>query len=224
MLALQSKADGYAALCGSLPPGCPPDTYLRIMQKLPDRRWIVDASGDAMRYALQARPFLIKPNQVELEEIVGHTLHDLNAVKNAAVSLCREGVRYAAVSLGGQGALITDGNRTVFAVALPVKASFTVGAGDSFLAGLLCGLSRGESVFDSLRFGIASGAVCVEGGGIPAFSKRRFEELLSQRWRNVIFDTDTRSKSMRGISCSFALRKPLCACFYQQIKADRLNR
>ena len=43
--------------------------------------------------------------------------------------LCKDGVRYAAVSLGRQGALLTDGEQTVFASAVPVKASFTVGAG-----------------------------------------------------------------------------------------------
>jgi 1-phosphofructokinase len=179
LLAAQSATDGYVALCGSLPPGCAPETYGNIMNMLPDRRWVVDASGDALRQALKAKPFLVKPNQAELEEIAGTRLKDIPTVKDAAQKLCKGGVRYAAVSLGQQGALITDGERTVFAAAVPVKTSFTVGAGDAFLAGILYGLSRGETMFDSLRYGIAAGAACVEGGGIRGFSRQRFDALLS---------------------------------------------
>ena len=178
LLAAQSAAGGYIALCGSLPPGCAPETYQTIMKKLPDRRWMVDASGGAMRHAIKARPFLIKPNQTELEEIAGTALEDIHAVKDAAQKLSKGGIRYVAVSLGRQGALLTDGGKTVFAPAVPVKASFTVGAGDAFLAGLLYGLDRGETVLDSLRFGIAAGAAVVEGGGTCMFSKKRFDELL----------------------------------------------
>ncbi len=180
MLNMQSVAGGYTALCGSLPPGCAPEAYQTIMKKLPDRRWIVDASGDAMRHALKAKPFLIKPNQTELEEIAGTELEDIRAVKDAAQKLCKGGVRYAAVSLGRQGALLTDGEQTVFAPAVPVKASFTVGAGDAFLAGLLFGLDSGQTVFQSLRYGVAAGAACVDGGGTRAFTKQRFDELLSK--------------------------------------------
>lgn len=179
-LTKQSSIDEYCALCGSLPPGCPEDSYQTMMQTLPGRRWIVDASCAAMRHALKAKPYLIKPNKAELEEIAGRRLDSLEDIQNTAIALCQKGVRYTAVSLGGQGALITDGNRTVFAAALPVKASFTVGAGDSFLAGLLYGLDTGDDIFASLRCGIAAGAACVEGGGIRAFSPDRFHALLPQ--------------------------------------------
>ncbi len=179
-LASKNSSGGYYALCGSLPPGCPEDSYQTMMQGLPGKRWIVDASGAAMRHALKAKPFLIKPNKVELEEIVGKALHTMEDIQSTAAALCQNGAGNVAVSLGEQGALITDGKRTLFAEALPVKASFTVGAGDSFLAGLLYGLDRGEDIFMSLRYGIAAGATCVEGGSIPAFSAERFEALLPQ--------------------------------------------
>jgi len=180
LLSEKTETGGCVALCGSLPPGCGQDTYLNIMRKLPDRQWVVDTSGEAMRHALKARPYLIKPNQAELEEIVGNKLTNLDAVRNAAISLCKTGVRYVVVSLGAQGALATDGNRTVFAPAVPVKTNFTVGAGDAMLAGILYGIDRGETAFDSLRYGIAAGAACVEGGSIYSFTKKRFLELLSK--------------------------------------------
>ncbi|MBN1777879.1 MAG: 1-phosphofructokinase family hexose kinase [Clostridiales bacterium] len=178
LLRAHTETGACTALCGSLPPGCGQDTYQTIMQGLLNRQWVVDTSGEAMRCALSVKPFLIKPNRTELEEIVGNKLADSDAVKNAAVSLCKSGVKYIVVSLGEQGALATDGDKTVFAYAVPVTGNFAVGAGDAMLAGLLYGISRGETPFDSLRYGAAAGAACVEGGSIHAFKKRRFEELL----------------------------------------------
>ena len=178
ILSKQEKAGPYAALCGSLPPGCGPDTYCEIMRRMPDRRWIVDTSGDALRSALAEKPYLIKPNQTELEELVQARLQTPEAIQNAAVELCRSGVKHVAVSLGAQGALVTDGVHTVFAPAVSVTALFTVGAGDAMLAGMLYGMNRGETVFASLRYGIAAGAACVRDGGIQAFSPESFAELL----------------------------------------------
>ena len=180
ILVQRSETGGLTAMCGSLPPGCAPDTYQTIMRKLPDRQWIVDASGEAMREALKAKPYLIKPNQAELEEIVATGLDSLDAVQNAAVSLCRTGVSYVAASLGERGALVTDGRRTIYAPAVSVKTLFTVGGGDALLAGILYGMDQGETPFDSLRYGIAAAAACVEGGSIQAFTKERFFELLTK--------------------------------------------
>ncbi len=174
----QAENSRYIALSGSLPPGCGEDTYQTVMRRIPGKRWAVDSSGAALRFALREKPFLIKPNLAELEEIVGTKLTTINAIKAAAVKLCKAGVTYAAVSLGGQGALLTDGTKTVFAPAVPVTIQNTVGAGDSMLAGLLFGLERGETVFESLKYGMAAGAACVQGGSVHAFSKEVFTSLL----------------------------------------------
>ena len=154
----------------------------------------MDASGEAMRQAITAKPYLIKPNHAELEEIVKHQLQDIDAVKNAAVKLCESGVRYAVVSLGVQGALMTDGKRTVLAPAIPVEARFTVGAGDSMLAGVLYGISMGNSAFDSLRYGIAAAAACVESGSIHTF------------YQEAVFRTTAKSDNA-GILVSMAKQK-----------------
>lgn len=180
ILSKQGEGSPYTALCGSLPPGCRQDTYQAIMRRLPGRRWVVDTSGAAMQHALREKLFLIKPNLAELEEIIGTRLTTPEAIQNAAVTLCQSGVMYTVISLGEQGAMMTDGKRTVFAPAVPVTATFTVGAGDAMLAGVLYGMDRGETAFDSLRYGVAAGAACVQGGSIHAFSEQSFADLLSK--------------------------------------------
>jgi len=179
-LVRQSRSSRYIALSGSLPPGCGADTYQMMMRRMPGKRWIVDTSGDALRHALLEKPFLIKPNLIELEELAQARLETPEAVRAAAEKLCTQGTAYVAVSMGEQGAILTNGARTVFAPAVPVSAVSTVGAGDSMLAGLLYGLARGETPFESLRYGTAAGSACVQCGGIQAFSEPIFTSLLSR--------------------------------------------
>lgn len=179
-LAEQAAGSRYIALCGSLPPGCAEDTYKTIIKTMPDKRWVVDTSGNALRRALEAKPFLIKPNLAELEELAGEALTTPDAVKHAAEKLCDAGAEYTAVSLGERGAMLTDGTRTVFAPAVPVPPASALGAGDAMLAGLLFGLAKGETAFDSLRYGIAAGSACVKGGGIHSFREGEFTALLSK--------------------------------------------
>ena len=176
--ALHSKGEtsDCMALCGSLPPGCNPDTYLTLMRTVPAKRWIVDTSGDALRHTIKGNPYLIKPNLAELEELAGARLETREAIEQAAMELCHKGVKHVAVSMGGDGAMLTDGERTVFAPAVPVRVKSTVGAGDAMLAGLLYGLEQGETLFASLRYGMAAGAACVQSGGALDF---RYEEYLS---------------------------------------------
>jgi len=173
-----AEASSYIALCGSLPPGCGADTYRKLMQTLPGKHWVVDATGEALRQALEMKPFLIKPNLAELEELVQERLTTRDIIQAAAIKLCRAGTSHVAVSMGSDGALLTDGTKTVFAPALTVLAKSTVGAGDAMLAGMLYGLDRGETVFESLRYGIAAGAACVQGGGAHAFHPEEFQRLL----------------------------------------------
>ncbi len=175
-----AKTSRYVALCGSLPPGLAPDTYQTIMRRLNGKPLIVDTSGPALRYAVQEKPFLIKPNLTELEELTQTALPTPEAVKNAAVALCEAGIAHVAVSLGERGAILTNGKRTVFAPAIPVAAASTVGAGDSMLAGILYGLERGETAFEALRYGVAAGSACVKGGSVHAFSVQDFQTLLQR--------------------------------------------
>ena len=177
-LSAAAKNSRTVALCGSLPPGCGPDTYQTLMRTMPDKQWIVDTSGAALRQSLPGKPFLITPNLAELEEIVQARLTTPEAIRDAAVKLCEAGTAYVAVSLGERGAILTDGGKTVFAPAVPVTAVSAVGAGDAMLAGMLFGMERGETVFESLRYGVAAGAACAQCGSIHLFGKQDFLELL----------------------------------------------
>ena len=82
------------------------------------------------------------------------------------------------VKLGEKGALLSPRKESyleVAPVAPPGPVVDTIGAGDSFYAGLLAGLLRGMSAADAGRLGAAAGACCVTGLGASA-GLRSFEE------------------------------------------------
>jgi 6-phosphofructokinase 2 len=65
------------------------------------------------------------------------------------------------VTLGSAGALLVwqEGSTRLRAPTVPIESK--VGAGDSTVAGIVLGLSQGESLLDAVKFGLASGAAAV---------------------------------------------------------------
>ncbi|WUV54633.1 1-phosphofructokinase [Amycolatopsis sp. NBC_01480] len=149
----------WVVLAGSLPPGIDPAFYAEVIRRLDGRgiRVAVDTSGPALRAAVAAGPALIKPNREELEEVVGRKLPTVADIGDAARELRDSGVGTVLASLGGDGALLVDGEGVWHAEA-PAIVRSSVGAGDATLAGFLAAGAHG---FSALRQGVAWGAAAV---------------------------------------------------------------
>ena len=162
----------WIVVCGSLPPGAPDDLAARVVRAArgAGARAAVDSSGAPLRHAVPAGPDLIKPNRVELEELVGAELTTLGEVVDAAGDLVSGGVGTVAVSLGRDGAVLVDATGPTHAVATVERPRSTVGAGDCLLAGVLHDLSIGRAPGDALRTGVLWGAaaVALPGSRVPA--------------------------------------------------------
>ena len=90
------------------------------------------------------------------------TWHPSDRVEHLVETLLSCGPRQVVVKRGGAGAAFGQGGRAAeLAPAEPVEGRNTVGAGDTFNAGLLSGIRRGESLGDAVRTGLqlAGGAV-----------------------------------------------------------------
>jgi 1-phosphofructokinase len=156
-----TDAADWVAGCGSLPPGTHPDLYARLVERAhaAGARVLIDVSGPAFVAALEAGPDLVKPNHEELEEATGRTLGSLADVVDAANEVRARGVGTVVVSLGGDGAVLVDGDGAWHATTPPVTVRSAVGAGDSLVAGLLAGGGRGP---DALRLGVAYGTAAAQ--------------------------------------------------------------
>lgn len=169
-------------LSGSLPPGCPADYYRTLIETVEGLgcRCILDADGEPMRYGLESRPFMIKPNRAELERMAGRELTTLQDVRAAAMKYIDQGVAVVAVSLGADGALITDGDETLFAPKLTLELKSTVGAGDSMVAGLACGFIGDNELEEAFRMGVACASARCTTEGYRVIDKNLYREFLSR--------------------------------------------
>ena len=178
LLKTEAAKSSYVVLSGRLPIGCADDMYQRCMATVKGKRCVLDAAGDALLHGLKEQPFLIKPNLPELETLMKQELKTLRSIRDAAIHLIHSGAQNAIVSLGKYGAIFTDGKRTLFAPAIQVEACSTVGAGDAMVGGVVMGLDRGESLEDSLRYGVAAGGASVMTDGTQLIKVSDFEALL----------------------------------------------
>jgi len=162
---------GFGVLTGSMPADISTELYAELVRRIQEAGGltIVDTHHEALRHALAARPFLIKPNRHELETLVGHKLPTIEQVAEQARRIARQHVRYVCVSLGSKGALLTGPEDTLYAAAPKVDVRSTVGAGDSMVAGLIAGFVRGLSSSDILRSAVACGAGTVQEPGTELF-------------------------------------------------------
>lgn len=132
-----------AVFSGSLPEGLPSDFYALAVARVSERgaRAAVDTSGAALTACLPLRPFLIKPNRREAEEIFGAGADPADCARRFREA----GARNVLLSLGADGAVFAGEDGEV--VSLPAEpcaeGAFTVGAGDAMLAGFLAGEGRG---------------------------------------------------------------------------------
>ena len=160
------KLDALAAgdvlvLAGSIPSSLPSDVYQRILEKLAPKGVLcaVDATGELLVKVLPYKPFLIKPNNHELGEIFGRTLHTDAEIVECARLLQQKGARNVLVSMAGDGALLLDETGGVHRLeAFRGKVKNSVGAGDSMVAGFVAGwLEKGDYDW-ALRLGSACGS------------------------------------------------------------------
>lgn len=175
------EADWVVA-SGSLPPGVPEDFYAKAAGVVASRgaRFALDTSGAALTTSLGRGISLLKPSLSELEAIVGKKVRDVRCQMEEAERLVKSGAaQMIALTLGAEGAIVATADQVIHSPALPVSERTGVGAGDSFLAGLVFGLADGRALPDALKLAIACGAVAVQSSGTAQVRRAAVEALLA---------------------------------------------
>ena len=153
MQALEAKLDALQKddvliLAGSIPACLPQTTYERLLARLQGRgvRAVVAATQNLLLKVLPYGPFLVKPNNHELAEIVGRELTNDDEIVTAAASLQAQGAHNVLVSMAGDGALLVDENGEVHRIGCPKgKVVNSVGAGGCLVAGFVAGWMQTRS-------------------------------------------------------------------------------
>ena len=168
---------------GSLPPGVPVDFFARVARAVQasEGMLVVDTSGEPLADALKQGVYLVKPSLHELRDLSGKPLASLYAVREAALALVQCGAAHiAAVSLGEMGALMACAQGIWYAPPLPVVVHSAVGAGDSFVAGMVWALSQGETPVQAFAKGVACATATLVSTGSGLGDMPQVLELLQQ--------------------------------------------
>ena len=162
------SADDTLVLSGSIPSCMASDTYVKIIECLhEDVRLVVDAEKDLLLKVLKYRPFLIKPNNLELGEMFAAKITSVDEIVYYAKKLQEKGARNVLVSMAKDGAVLLDenGNVSRMGVAKGTVVN-SVGAGDSMVAGFLAGyLEKGDYAW-ALKLGTACGGATAFPSGL----------------------------------------------------------
>lgn len=148
-------------LAGSIPNTLPDDIYQRIMERLAGKgiRIVVDATKKLLMNVLPYHPFLIKPNNHELGEMFGVVLKSDEEIITYAKKLQDMGARNVLISMAGDGAImITEGGEVYKCPAPKGTLVNSVGAGDSMVAGFICGLAETGSYERAFLMGVSTGS------------------------------------------------------------------
>lgn len=147
-------------LSGSVPNGVENNIYEMICEKLKNKKVkiVVDSTGDLLINTLKYKPYLIKPNQQELEEIFKIKISSQDEALKYAKELQKKGAQNVIVSMGSDGAVLLDENGYFYkSNALSTENAInTVGAGDSMVAGFLAGQIMFDNYEEALQMGVAA--------------------------------------------------------------------
>ena len=124
-------------------------------------RVFFDASGPAFEQGLKAKPFFIKPNRAELEELLQKTLADTSQIVAAGQDLVKHGIEHVVISDGAQGVYWVTQDACYRAIPPKMTVQSTVGAGDSLVAGMVYGIVNQFTQEETLRFATAVSALAV---------------------------------------------------------------
>lgn len=169
-------------LAGSLPPGIDSTMYPALINaaKKAQKTVILDTSGEALKFGIDAKPDVIKPNRTELAQLLGRPIPTQEDVLDAIDEVQRNGIPTVIVSLGGEGAVFADNNGIYKGVPPRIPIVNTVGCGDSLVAGYAKALVRGYPPEETARLAIAvsaANALSMEPGHFEASA---LKDMLNQ--------------------------------------------
>ncbi len=167
-----AEAGDLVAFAGRNPRGLEKQQVIAFLKKLIAHglRLIVDSNSFTPQDLQQIRPWMIKPNEQEIVSFLGKTVSDLQEAAEAAAALVQKGVsEQVMISLGGDGAVWSDGEeKKLLHIPKLEHPVSTIGAGDSTLAGFLCGSAKGLEISEVLRLAVSFGtAACMTPGTLP---------------------------------------------------------
>ena len=151
-------ANSYVVISGNVPQGMSDSFYAQLITTLKEKdvKVILDTDEEALKRGADAGPYLIKPNIHEFGRLVETNVNEVEDIIKYARPY-EDKIKYIVVSMGARGVvgISKEGNFHVIPPKINVRSS--IGAGDSFVAGIIFALSENTAFEDALALGVACG-------------------------------------------------------------------
>lgn len=185
------KEDDVLIISGSAPQGADDKLYAKLIEKATKNgaKCVLDATGQMLLNTLKYKPFLIKPNLQELQELFNTQISCLSDVEKHAIKLQYMGAKNVLVSMGEKGAiLINEKKEAIIQKAVKGKLVDSTGAGDSMVAGFLAGYLEKHDYKYALQLSTACAAATAfcEGLGKKDDIERMFLIIKDNESKNTI--------------------------------------
>ncbi len=179
MIRSTSMRADVTVISGGLPRGVGAEYYRELFRAVDSRSLrIADTEGTKLFAALEAEIDLVKPNIDELEQTLGREFTDKSEILSGCRELLDRGAKAVLLSLGKDGAIITNGTKNYYCKSINVAVNSTVGAGDGMVAAAATMMQRGADLSDILRAGVAAGTATVTTFGTISFTKNKYDEIF----------------------------------------------
>lgn len=153
----------FITVSGSLPKDVPDEFYKQVLSVAGEYEVpvLLDTKGELLRQCLQhdKKPYLIKPNQQELTDLLKKDVQNEEEIKEALQHSMFSGVSLVVVTLGSDGAIVKYDNQIYQAKIPKVEAVNPVGSGDAVIAGFAAGLSKGLADVSLITYGLSMGVL-----------------------------------------------------------------
>lgn len=159
LFAEKIRTCSVATISGSLPKGCTPELYRKLISagKAAGKKVILDTSGKTLMEGVHFEPFMIKPNIDEIRQLTGDMVDpdDKPSLIASAQKLHALGIPTVVISLGSHGSLMSCEEGAYIAHIPVIDAVNTVGCGDSMIGGFAVGIARGLAMTECLKLASA---------------------------------------------------------------------
>jgi 1-phosphofructokinase family hexose kinase len=153
----EAKRAAVVVLTGSFPAGVPATLYRELMESV-SGRVLLDCQGPPLLAALEARPFIVKPNREELGRTLGRPVEADAELHAAMRELNMRGAEWVVITQGKDRVWISSASQllSIYPPKMPVVNP--IGCGDCLAAGIATGLAAGCDLPDAVMWGVAAAA------------------------------------------------------------------
>ncbi|HCT91038.1 MAG TPA: 1-phosphofructokinase [Lachnospiraceae bacterium] len=156
--------------------------YIEVMDRFADRnvRFLLDSSSENLIESLKRKPYMIKPNEDELGQILGRRIESDQAVREGIAELAGMGIECIAVTCGGRGSYVWYQEELYRIHPMEVRVINTIGCGDAFLSGMAYGFDQGLPFTETLAYAAAVSSATAESNSTVGFELERALDLKNR--------------------------------------------